>query len=66
MLLELQEHDLRIAICEIGRRMYDKSLVAATDGNISVRTDGGVLITPSGVCKGGSYPRHDTQSRFER
>lgn len=40
-------------ICEIGRRLWQRNLIAANDGNISVRLDGGrILCTPSGVSKG--------------
>lgn len=51
------ELDVRKAICEVGRRMYAKNLVAAADGNISVRlsTDR-YLCTPSGVSKGFMKP----------
>jgi len=46
-----REH--REQICEIGRRMYDKGMIAAADGNVSIRTeDGRLYITPSGACKG--------------
>ena len=49
----MTELDLRKAICEAGRRLYAKDLVAATDGNISVRLGPGrFLCTPSGVSKG--------------
>lgn len=49
----MTELDLRKQICEVGRRMYAKNLVAATDGNISVRLGAGrFLCTPSGVSKG--------------
>jgi L-fuculose-phosphate aldolase len=44
-------------ICEIGKRVYDKGLVAANDGNISVRiSDNEFLITPTGVSKGFMTP----------
>jgi L-fuculose-phosphate aldolase len=47
------EHQLRKDICEVGRRMYDKNFVAASDGNISVlMEDGNILVTPSGKNKG--------------
>ncbi|MBI4559518.1 MAG: class II aldolase/adducin family protein [Candidatus Hydrogenedentes bacterium] len=47
------ELDIRKAICETGRRMYAKNLVAATDGNISVRlAPNRFVCTPSGVSKG--------------
>lgn len=49
----MTELELRKAICEVGRRLYSKNLVAATDGNISVRLGPGrFLCTPSGVSKG--------------
>lgn len=49
----MTELDLRKAICEAGRRLYAKNLVAATDGNISVRLGPNrYLCTPSGVSKG--------------
>jgi L-fuculose-phosphate aldolase len=51
------ELDLRKAICEVGRRLYAKNLVAATDGNISVRLGPSrYLATPSGVSKGFMQP----------
>jgi len=40
-------------ICEIGRRLYARGMVAANDGNISIRLGAGkILTTPTGVCKG--------------
>ncbi len=40
-------------MCEIGRRCYARGLVAASEGNFSVRLDADrVLCTPSGICKG--------------
>ena len=51
------ELDIRKAICEVGRRMYAKNLVAASDGNISVRLSSDrYLCTPSGVSKGFMKP----------
>ncbi len=51
------EGTLREAICEVGRRLWLKNFVAATDGNISVRlSDGRFLCTPSGVSKGFMEP----------
>ncbi len=51
------ESVLREAICEIGRRMVARNLVAATDGNISVRIGADrYLCTPSGVSKGFMRP----------
>lgn len=40
-------------IVAVGRRLYERGLVAGSEGNISVRLEGGrLLTTPSGVCKG--------------
>lgn len=48
---------LKQEICEIGRRMYERGLVAGNDGNLSVRlTDDEVLCTPSMLCKGQMSP----------
>jgi len=48
---------LREAICEVGRRLWAKGFVAATDGNISARlADGTFVCTPSGVSKGFMAP----------
>src|SRR5262249_47750360 len=44
---------VRQAIVEIGRRLWMKGFIAASDGNISVRLDSDVLlITPAGASKG--------------
>lgn len=43
----------RAAVCEVGRRLWQRALVAAHDGNISLRLeDSRVLTTPTGVSKG--------------
>ena len=39
-------------IIEAGRRLWQRGMVAANDGNISCRVPGGYLITRSGVSKG--------------
>ncbi len=44
------ESDLREEICEAGRRMYARNLIAATDGNLSARIgEDRYLCTRSGV-----------------
>lgn len=44
-------------MCDLGRRLYARNLVAATDGNLSVRLgDDRYLCTPSGVSKGTMAP----------
>lgn len=51
------EAELRACMCEIGRRMYARDLVTATDGNISVRIgEGRFLVTPSGSACGFMHP----------
>lgn len=50
------EH-LKLQICEIGRRLWQRSLVAGTDGNISVRlTAEEILCTPTMQSKGFLQP----------
>lgn len=53
----LGEYDVKKQICEIGKRIYDKGMVAANDGNISVKiSDNEFLCTPTGVSKGFMTP----------
>lgn len=47
------EWQLRREMCEIGKRVHDRGLVAGTDGNLSARlSDDRFLISPSGTCLG--------------
>jgi L-fuculose-phosphate aldolase len=47
------EMGLREQVCEIGRNLWNRGMVAANDGNISaLMSDGRVLCTPTGVSKG--------------
>lgn len=49
--------DVKAFICEIGRRMYARSYVAANDGNISIKSDENTIwTTPTGVSKGYMTP----------
>ena len=51
------EKIVREEICEIGRRMYGRRMVAANDGNISVRlSENEIICTPTGVSKGFMKP----------
>lgn len=51
------EAALRVAICDAGRRLHARGLVAATDGNISARlAPNRFLVTPSGVPKSDLRP----------
>ena len=48
---------LKQQIVDIGRRMYQRGMVAANDGNISARVDESrILITPTGISKGFMQP----------
>ena len=52
------ENEYRQEIAEIGRWLHQKSFVAATDGNLSVRLDEDrVMTTPTNMCKGMCCPR---------
>lgn len=53
----MDESSLREQICEVGRWLYARGLVAAFDGNLSCRlADGSVLCTPTMICKGRIRP----------
>lgn len=46
------EEQMRADIVEVGQRLYARGLIAATEGNISVRHGDLLLATPKGVSKG--------------
>ena len=53
----MTEAQIRMAICEVGRRLWLKDLVGGTEGNISARIgENRFLITPSGAAKGTMNP----------
>lgn len=53
------EYEIKKQICEVGKRMYDRNMVAANDGNISVKlSDNEFLCTPTGVSKGFMTPEY--------
>jgi L-fuculose-phosphate aldolase len=55
----ISESDVLEGICESARRLHARNLLAAGDGNISVRLgDGRVAMTPSGVAKARLEPGH--------
>ena len=55
----LDELSIKQQICDIGKRIYDKGMVAANDGNISVKlNDNEFLCTPTGVSKGFMTPEY--------
>lgn len=55
--MTIDAQQLKRDICEIGSRLYQRGLVAGSDGNITARlTDGEVLCTPTMQCKGQLKP----------
>lgn len=55
----LNEFEVKKQICEVGRRIYNRNMVAANDGNISVKlSDNEFLCTPTGVSKGFMTPEY--------
>jgi L-fuculose-phosphate aldolase len=50
-------HQLKLEICDIGRRIYNKGFAAGNDGNISYRlSEKEVLCTPTFISKGFMQP----------
>lgn len=55
--LRKREFEHRGDIVEVGRRLYDRGMIAAADGNISIRMEPDrILATPSGRNKGRLAP----------
>ena len=55
--MAINEYEIKKQICDIGKRIYDRNMVAANDGNISVKlNDNEFLCTPTGVSKGFMTP----------
>lgn len=53
------ESELRDTICDIGRRMYARNLVAATDGNVSAKIDDDRYLCTRSGCSVGHMQRSD-------
>ena len=68
--MAVNEFEIKKQICDIGKRIYNRNMVAANDGNISVKLDDHTfLCTPTGVSKGFMTPesaRSMTRDRFFR
>ena len=55
----VSEYEIKKRICDIGKRIYNQGMVAANDGNISVKlNDHEFLCTPTGVSKGFMTPEY--------
>lgn len=53
----MTEIQLRAALCEVGRRLWQRGLIGSTEGNISARlSPRQILCTPGGVSKGHMRP----------
>lgn len=57
--MAVNEFEIKKQICDIGKRIYNRNMVAANDGNISVKiNDHEFLCTPTGVSKGFMTPEY--------
>lgn len=55
----VNEYEIKKQMCEIGKRVYDRGMVAANDGNFSVKlSENEFLCTPTGVSKGFMTPEY--------
>ncbi len=55
--MSIKDGVLREQLCQVGKLLYEKGLIAGTQGNLSCRaSDGQILITPKGGCKGMLQP----------
>ncbi len=63
----MDEARIRADMVEVGRRLYARGLIAANEGNLSVRQGDQLWVTPAGICKGFLSPeaivRTDLQGR---
>jgi len=53
----MSDNDLRDAIVERGRSLYDRGYAHGSSGNLSARLDDGILITPTGSSLGRLDPK---------
>ena len=57
--MAMNEFEIKKLMCDIGRRVYNRGMVAANDGNFSVKlNDNEFLCTPTGVSKGFMTPEY--------
>lgn len=55
----MNEREIKELMCDIGRRVYNRGMVAANDGNFSVKlNENEFLCTPTGVSKGFMTPEY--------
>lgn len=56
--MNAEQATARAEICRVGKSLFERGYVHAAAGNISVRCEGGVLITPTDACLGFLQPEH--------
>lgn len=61
----MDEAAARKVLCDACLRLYEKNLLVSAGGNVSIRFDGGVLITPSGRNKGSLLPEDLVSMSFD-
>ena len=61
----MNEHKLRDQIANFGQALYSQGLAHGSAGNISVRLDDGILITPTNTCMGRLSPERISKVSFE-
>jgi L-fuculose-phosphate aldolase len=55
--MPIKDGVLREQLCHVGKLLYEKGFITGTQGNLSCRaSDGQILITPKGGCKGMLQP----------
>jgi len=52
----MSQGNAREALCTLGRSLFERGLTHGSTGNLSVRTDAGFLMTPTGVSLGALDP----------
>lgn len=61
----MNEHKLRDKIAEIGQTLFRQGHAHGSAGNISVRLDDGLLITPTNTCMGRLDPERISKVSFD-
>jgi len=59
------EHTLRDQIAQFGRSLFQRGYGCGSSGNISVRVDDGVLVTPTNSCMGFLEPEQISKVSFD-
>ncbi|HYC06093.1 MAG TPA: 3-oxo-tetronate 4-phosphate decarboxylase [Azospirillaceae bacterium] len=54
--MTMTDEDLRAEICRVGRSLFDRRFTHGATGNLSVRVEGGFLMTPTDASLGSLAP----------